>query len=31
VATIKEIMGNLKMDTVAKACRRFHTRIEVVV
>jgi hypothetical protein len=28
---IKEVMGNLDMDTVAKACHCFRTRIEVVV
>jgi hypothetical protein len=31
VATIKEVMDNLDTDTVAKACRRFHSRIEAVV
>ncbi len=31
VLTIKEEMGNFDTDTVAKACRRFRTRIEVVV
>jgi hypothetical protein len=31
VATIKNVMGNLETDTVAKACRRFHSRIEAVV
>jgi hypothetical protein len=31
VVTIKEMMGNLDMDTVAKACRCFRTRIEVAV
>jgi hypothetical protein len=30
VATIKEVMGNLDTDTVAKACSRFHSRIEAV-
>ncbi len=28
---IKEVMGSLNRDTVARACRRFHSRIEVVV
>jgi hypothetical protein len=31
VATIKDVMGNLETDTMAKACRRFHSRIEAVV
>jgi hypothetical protein len=31
VVTIKDVMGNLDNDTVAKACRCFRTRIEVVV
>ncbi len=31
VVTIKEVMGNSDTDTVAKACRCFRTRIEVVV
>jgi hypothetical protein len=31
VGTIKEMMGNLDTDTVAKACRRFHSRMEAVV
>ncbi len=31
VVTIKEVMGNFDTDTVAKACRCFLTRIEVVV
>jgi hypothetical protein len=31
VAKIKEVMGNLDRDTVAKACRRFRSRIEAVV
>ncbi len=31
VLTIKEVMGNFDTDTVAKACRCFRTRIEVVV
>jgi hypothetical protein len=31
VVTIKEVMGNLDKDTVAKACRCFRTRIEAVV
>ncbi len=31
VVTIKEVMGNFDTDTVAKACRCFRTRIEVVV
>jgi hypothetical protein len=31
VATIKQVMGNLDRDTVAKACRRFRSRIEAVV
>jgi hypothetical protein len=31
VATIKEVTGNLETDTVAKACRRFHSRMEAVV
>ena len=28
---IKEMMGNLDIDTVAKACRGFRTRFEAVV
>jgi hypothetical protein len=28
---ITEVMGNLSRDTVAKACRRFRSRIEAVV
>jgi hypothetical protein len=28
---MKEVMGNLDRDTVAKACRRFRSRIEAVV
>jgi hypothetical protein len=28
---MKEVMGNLYRDTVAKACRRFRSRIEAVV
>ncbi len=31
VMTIKEVMGNFDTDTVAKVCRYFRTRIEVVV
>jgi hypothetical protein len=31
VATIKEVMGNLDTDTVAKACRCFHSRMEALV
>jgi hypothetical protein len=31
VVKIKEVMGNLNKDTVAKACRGFSTRFEVVV
>ncbi len=31
VVTVKEVMGNLDTDTVAKTCRCFPTRIEVVV
>jgi hypothetical protein len=31
VVMIKEVMGNLDKDTVAKASRCFRTRIEVVV
>ncbi len=31
MATIKELMGNLDKDTVAKACHSFQTRIEAVV
>jgi hypothetical protein len=31
VVKIKEVMGNLETDTMAKACRRFHSRIEAVV
>ncbi len=31
VVTIKEVMGNLDKDTVAKACRCFRTRFEEVV
>jgi hypothetical protein len=31
VVTIKEVMGNLNTDTLAKACRCFRTRIQVVV
>jgi hypothetical protein len=31
VAKIKEVMGNLDRDTLAKACRRFRTRLEAVV
>jgi hypothetical protein len=31
MATIKEVMGNLDTDTVAKACHCFRTRTEVVV
>ncbi len=29
--TIKEVMGNLDTDTMAKPCRRFHSRIKAVV
>jgi hypothetical protein len=28
---MKEVMGNLDRDTVAKACRHFRSRIEAVV
>jgi hypothetical protein len=28
---MKEVMGNLDRDPVAKACRRFRSRIEVSV
>ena len=31
VVMIMEVMGNFDMDTMAKACRCFRTRIEVVV
>ncbi len=31
VVTIKEVMGNLDKDTVAKPCRCIRTRIEGVV
>jgi hypothetical protein len=31
VLMIKEVMGNFDTDTVAKACRCFRTRIELVV
>ncbi len=31
VVTVKEMMGNFDKDTVAKTCRCFRTRIEVVV
>ncbi len=31
VVMIKEVMGNFDTDTVAKACRSFRTRIELVV
>jgi hypothetical protein len=31
VVRIKEVMGNLDKDTVAKACHCFRTRIEAVV
>jgi hypothetical protein len=31
VVTIKEVMGNFDTDTVAKTCRCFRNRIEVVV
>jgi hypothetical protein len=31
MTTIKEVMGNLDKDTVAKPCRCFRTRIEAVV
>jgi hypothetical protein len=31
VLTVKEEMGNFDTDTVAKTCRCFRTRIEVVV
>ena len=31
VVTIKEVMGIFDTDTVAKACRSFRTRIELVV
>jgi hypothetical protein len=30
MVTIKEVMGNLDNDTVAKACRCFRTKIEAV-
>jgi hypothetical protein len=28
---MKEVLGNLDRDTMAKACRRFPNRIEAVV
>jgi hypothetical protein len=28
---MKEVLGNLDRDTMAKACRRFRFRIEAVV
>jgi hypothetical protein len=28
---MKEVLGNLGRDTMAKACRRFRSRIEAVV
>ena len=31
VVTVMEMMGNFDTDTVAKTCRYFRTRIEVVV
>jgi hypothetical protein len=31
VVKIKELMGNLDKDTMAKACRGFHTKIEAVL
>jgi hypothetical protein len=31
IEKIKEVMGSLDRDTVAKACRRFRSRIEAVV
>ncbi len=31
VVTVKEMMGNFDTDTVAKTCRCFRTKIEVVV
>jgi hypothetical protein len=31
VVTIKDVLGNLDTDTVAKACHCFRTRIEFVV
>jgi hypothetical protein len=31
VVTVMEVMGNFVTDTVAKTCRCFQTRIEVVV
>jgi hypothetical protein len=31
VKKIKEVMGSLDKHTVAKACRRYHSRIEAVV
>jgi len=31
MAKIREVMGNLPRDTVAKACQRFCSRIEAVV
>jgi hypothetical protein len=31
IKKIKEVMGPLDRDTVAKACRRFRSRIEAVV
>jgi len=31
MAKIREVMGHLPRDTVAKACQRFCSRIEAVV
>ena len=31
MSKITEVMGNLPRDTVAKACRRFRSRIEAAV
>jgi len=31
MAKIKEVMGSLDRDMVAKACRRFRSRLEAVV
>jgi hypothetical protein len=31
IEKIKEMMGSLDRDTVAKSCRRFRSRIEAVI
>jgi hypothetical protein len=31
ILQIKQVMGSLDRDTVAKACRRFRAKIEAVV